>query len=362
MSEKKFKICLTGGGTGGSVTPLLGLYDYLVTTPDFNSNDFIWLGSRNGLEKAIVTEKGIAYLSIFSGKLRRYFSLQNILDILFIKIGFLQSLYFLFKYRPNIIISAGSFVAVPVVVAGWFLRIPSIVHQMDVRPGLANKIMAKFASTITVTFDKSLSNYGDKAILAGNIVRPEIKQAPKLDKISIKKELKMTGSKPVLLVVGGGTGASGINKLIINNQTELEKICQMIHQTGADKEQGVVSKNYQAVEFLSAQLLAKYYSIADLVISRAGLGFISELSALSKPSVVIPMPNSHQEDNANLLKEKKASYIVDQNISSENFVSAIKDLLNNLGELDSLGRNIHNIMSTDAEIVFYNLIKKYIKY
>jgi len=143
------KVLLVGGGTGGSVSPLLAVAKNLrFKKPEI---EFLWLGSRNGPEKKMVTSQDIEFKWIFSGKLRRYFSWRNFVDPFFILAGLFQSFILLYKERPNIVVSAGSFIAVPTSLAAWFFRVPVLIHQQDVRPGLANKILAYVAKRITVT-------------------------------------------------------------------------------------------------------------------------------------------------------------------------------------------------------------------
>lgn len=352
---------MTGGGTGGSVTPLLGLADYLIKTENLSKDNFIWIGSNTGLEKNLVEQFGIRYFGISSGKLRRYFSIRNFIDPFLIKFGFFQSLFFLKREQPALIISAGSFIAVPAVIAGWCLRIPSLVHQMDVRPGLANKLMAPFAKIITVTFEKSLHDYGAKALLVGNIVREEIKKAKDLNRDELAKNYKLDPALPIVLVVGGGTGAEAINALILNNLSLLTSFCQILHIMGEGKDRGQETINYRIFDFLSADKLAECYALADLVISRAGLGFISELSFLSKPSIIIPIPDSHQEDNAKLLAESEAAFTLDQNtVTDKQFLITVQEILNDKKILKRFSQNIHLLINTEAEAKMTAIIKNII--
>ena len=165
---KPYKILLTGGGTGGSVAPLLAIAESLTM------QDFLWLGTKSGPERKMVEEAGIKFKAISGGKLRRYFSFKNLGDIFKIKLGFFQSLFIMLKWRPNLVMSAGSFISVPVVYAAWLLRVPALIHQQDVKAGLANKLMAPFSKVITVAFEKSLADYGKKAIWIGNPVRQSL--------------------------------------------------------------------------------------------------------------------------------------------------------------------------------------------
>ena len=155
QNNKIKKIILSGGGTAGSVTPLLAIVDEF-RKEKLDNYEFLWIGTKNGPEKKLVEDAKIKFIKINSGKLRRYFSFRNFSDIFLMIIGFFQSLIVLIKYKPNLMISAGGFVSVPVALASWILRIPILIHQQDARPGLANKIMAFFAKKITVTFEKSL--------------------------------------------------------------------------------------------------------------------------------------------------------------------------------------------------------------
>ena len=172
--NKKFvKIILTGGGTGGSVAPLLGVAEMLqrrdakscVSTDA--GYEFLWIGTKHGPERAMVEREKIEFIAIPSGKMRRYASFKNFIDPFFILAGFFKSLYIILKWKPDFVMSAGSFVSVPVIWAAWLLRVPSLVHQQDARPGLANVLMAPFAGVITVTFEKSLMDYGKKAVWIG---------------------------------------------------------------------------------------------------------------------------------------------------------------------------------------------------
>lgn len=362
MPIQNIKICFSGGGTGGSVTPLLAIYEHLVRIKKTSKEDCIWLGSRTGLERRLVENLNLPFKAIASGKLRRYFSFRNIIDPFFVLFAFFQSLYFLFTNRPDVVMTAGSFVAVPVAVAGWLLRIPVIVHQMDVRAGLANKLMAPFAKVVTTTFAESLADYGAKARMVGNPVRAEIKKVLSYNPVTIRNKMKLELDTPVLLVVGGGTGAEGINLLIESTRVELEKFCQIIHQTGVNKGAGETSARYRRFDFLDADFLADVYAVSDLVISRAGLGFITELAYLEKSAIIIPMPHSHQEDNANLLKDRVASVVLSQEeITPQVFIKVVKSLLQNKQTREELGKNIGQIMPKETERTFTAIIEELLK-
>jgi UDP-N-acetylglucosamine--N-acetylmuramyl-(pentapeptide) pyrophosphoryl-undecaprenol N-acetylglucosamine transferase len=352
------KILLTGGGTFGSVTPLLAIKEELEANGD--NHEFLWVGTKNGPEKAFVGGQGIDYKGIYSGKLRRYFSLINITDIALIKLGFFESLSIIKKFKPDVIISAGSFVSFPVVLAGWIFKRPILIHQLDIRPGLANKLMAPFAKKITVGFKNSLNDYSDKKTTwTGNPIRSSLKVSMSSDKI--KEKFGLEKDLPILLVLGGGTGALQINKLIEDSLNELIKFCQIIHVTGRGKlNKDLKSEKYHVYDFLDN--LPEAYKIADGVISRAGLGTLSELAVLGKPSLIIPMPGSHQEENADIYLEAGAILLADQRkLNKESFVVKVKKIMYNKKLRVELGENMKKISKTGSNQEIVYIIKNIVK-
>ncbi len=368
MQKNTKKILLTGGGTGGSVAPLLAVAEELCKPPSgFRATGWLWLGTKKGFEKQMVENAGIKFKPIFSGKFRRYFSWCNFIDIFFIFTGFIQSFFIILKWRPNLVMSAGSFVSVPVVWAAWLLRIPVLIHQQDARPGLANKLMAPFARIITVTFEKSLADYGEKAVWTGNPVRskkfPPKADHPRAEEVRSKKleEFGFKNDLPVVLVIGGGTGAMAINKLIGQSLDKLTKFCQIIHITGKNKRTNTQhpTPNTQTYEFLNAQQMAEAYSASDIVVSRCGMSVLTELSYLVKPAILIPIPDSHQEENAEIFKEKNAAIVLDQKkLTGEILIDNIKKLINDKELRDEISNNIGQVIKRGANERIIKIIRQ----
>lgn len=355
MNNSKTKIILSGGGTGGSVVPLLALFDNLKNQANL---EFIWLGTRGGIEEKMIASENIPYQAISSGKLRRYFSLQNLVDIFIIIFAFFESLVFLIQQKPKLIISAGSFVSVPSVWAAWILRIPVLIHQQDVRAGLANKLMAPFANIITVTFESSLSDYGKKAIWTGNPVRNQLTNL-NIGREEAKKYFNINSDKPVIFVVGGGTGAIALNELIISSLNKLIPHCEIIHVFGKGKGDDTKIEGYHAYEFLDSLGMTNAYATSNLVISRCGLGILTELSNLGKASILIPMPDSHQEDNAKIFADNKAAIVLNQkDLNPEKFSNKILDLLNNAELKNKLSENIKKVIKKEASEEIVKIIKQ----
>lgn len=356
MKTNKKKIILSGGGTGGSVTPLLQIYKELKY--EF---DFLFIGTHSGIERELVKKEAIEYQSILSGKWRRYFSLLNFIDIFKIFIAFWQSLFLLKKEKPDLIISAGGFVAVPLSIAAWFWRIPVIVHQQDVVPGLANKIMAKFSRIVTVTFESSLQDYGKKAKWIGNL-GPDLKNFSSNRREVLKKYNINSSYLPVILIIGGGTGSSFLNQLVAQSVDDLIIFTRVIHISGrAERSDGnkVMREGYQKIDYIiSHQDLLDLMMEADLVVSRCGLGALTELSFLKKSAILIPMPNSHQENNAQEFEKLKAAKILsEKNLRPDILINEIKNILNNPDLKNRLSENISLVIKNgNAEMI--NIIKE----
>lgn len=343
------KVLFVGGGTGGSVTPLIAIAQYLKA--EVTNIQCVWFGTASGPEKKLVMAEDIIYYRILSGKLRRYFSLKNFIDIFLVFFGVIQSFLFLIKIKPDVIVSAGSYVAVPVGIAAWILRIPHLIHQQDLLPGLANKILSYLAKTITVSYPEEAQFFKlKKVVYTGNPVRFSIFAG---NKEKARELLGLEQSLPTILVVGGGTGALRLNQLVTGALPELLTFCQIIHITGKNKKFAPLavknlSNRYHQFDFLVNEI-PDILAIADLVITRAGMGFLTELSALSKASIIIPMPNSHQEINAKYFCEKKATLCFDQNsLSSQSLVQDIKDLIYDQASLNFLRFNINKLYQPDA--------------
>jgi UDP-N-acetylglucosamine--N-acetylmuramyl-(pentapeptide) pyrophosphoryl-undecaprenol N-acetylglucosamine transferase len=337
--EKERKILLVGGGTLGSVSPLLAIAE------KYPAN-YLFVGTKDGPERSVVEAIGLDFKHIVSGKLRRYFSWQNFVDIFKLKIAWWQSLFLLFKFKPDIVLTAGSFVAVPVVWAAWFLRIPVIVHQQDIKVGLANKLMAPFAKKITITFEISKNLFSTKkVIVTGNPVRTGSK------KIS---------DQPAIVITGGGLGARGFNKFLSEFIPRLTKTHQVHHILG-DKnyDQALDLPNYRAYRFVK-EGMSDLLSQSDIVISRAGLSITTEVAAHKKALVLIPIPESHQEDNAKFFAQNNAAIMVRQ--GSGKILSRYLDkLLPNKQLQQALAGNLYNLFPKNPVDNYIKLIEDVLK-
>ena len=279
------RIILTGGGTAGHVTPNIALLPRLREL----QYDIHYIGSYNGMEKQLVEQQGIPYHGISSGKLRRYFSLQNFTDPFRVLKGFSEANRLIKQLKPDVIFSKGGFVSVPVVIAGKKNHVPVIIHESDMTPGLANKLCIPVAEKVCCNFPETMKNIpADKAVLTGSPIRAELAEGSKLAGLNM---CGFTANKPVIMVIGGSLGAANVNKAVRDALPKLLEDFQVVHLCGKDKIDNLLlnTPGYKQFEYIKAEL-KDIFAMADVVISRAGANAICELLALKKPNILIPLP------------------------------------------------------------------------
>ncbi len=305
------KIVLTGGGTAGHVTPNIALIPRLQEL----GYDISYIGSYNGIEKKLIEELGIPYYGISSGKLRRYFDLKNFSDPFRVLKGFREARALMKKLKPDVVFSKGGFVTVPVVIAAGRSRIPAVIHESDMTPGLANRLCLRSASRICCNFPETVKNLpADKAVLTGTPIRQELLSG------SRKKALEFCGfheEKPVIMVVGGSLGAVAVNNNVRSILPELLKEFQVIHLCGKGKTDESLNgtAGYVQYEYIKEEL-PDLFALSDLVISRAGANAICEIKALRKPNLLIPLSaNASRGDqilNARSFERQNFSVVLEE--------------------------------------------------
>ncbi len=371
VNKLKKTIILSGGGTGGSVTPLLAVAKELLSVND--ELELLFVGTDTGPERSIVanfrTPKGVSlrFRAIPSGKLRRYFSWRNFSDLFKIITAFFVSCRLLRQERPGVIVSAGGFVSVPLVWAAYFLNIPVIIHQQDVRPGLANRLMAPVARLVTVTFEKSLRDYGQKAAWIGNPSPGHNQEV--VDAAATRLRCGFCANKPLVLITGGATGSVAINNLVFSAAKSLSSRAQIMHLTGKGKlpdssklESLKLLPDYRLAEFMQNDDLLQLMASADLIVSRCGLATLTELCALGRPAILIPMPDSHQEDNALVFEKAKAAVVLNQkDLSPLKFSEEIFQVIFDSQKKEELARNISRVMKKDGADIMASFILEILK-
>ncbi|MBQ8559798.1 MAG: undecaprenyldiphospho-muramoylpentapeptide beta-N-acetylglucosaminyltransferase [Tyzzerella sp.] len=278
------RIILTGGGTAGHVTPNIALLPRLKEL----GYDIHYIGSYTGIEKELIEQFGIPYHGISSGKLRRYFSVQNFTDPFRVLKGFGEANKLIKSLKPDVIFSKGGFVSVPVVMAGKKCHVPTIIHESDMTPGLANKLSIPSATKVCCNFPETLEHLPkEKAVLTGSPIRQELLSGSKEAALAF---CGLTPDKPVILIVGGSLGSVAVNNAVRAILPELLKEFQVIHLCGKGKTDESLKnlKGYVQFEYIK-QELKDLFALCDIVISRAGANAICELLALHKPNLLIPL-------------------------------------------------------------------------
>lgn len=320
------RIVLTGGGTAGHVTPNLALIPEL----EKEGYDIHYIGSFDGIEKKLIEDYKIPYYGVSTGKLRRYLDPKNFSDPFRIIKGFAEARKILKELDPDIVFSKGGFVSVPVVRAAHSLKIPCIIHESDITPGLANKLCIPCASKVCCNFPETLEYLpADKCVLTGSPIRSELAEGDR------KKGMDFCGffeNKPVLLVIGGSQGAGSINKAVRDTLNKLLEDFQIVHICGKDKVDNLLLNvpGYKQFEYIKGEL-KDVFALADIVVSRAGANSICELLALRKPNLLIPLPaTSSRGDqllNAASFEAQGFSLVLHEDALDErNFVDKIHEL------------------------------------
>lgn len=317
------KIILTGGGTAGHVTPNIAMLPLLRE----EGYDISYIGSYNGIEKKLITEQGIPYYGIASGKLRRYLDLKNLTDPFRVIKGYFQAVKLIKTLQPDVVFSKGGFVSVPVVLAAHKNHVPVIIHESDMTPGLANKLCIPSASKVCCNFPETVSMIPDnKGILTGTPIRAELSEGNRQTGLDL---CRFTSSKPVILVMGGSLGALHVNEAIRSILPRLLERFQIIHLCGKGKvdESFYSTTGYYQFEYIDKEL-KDLFAAADIVVSRAGANAIFELLTLHKPNLLIPLPagasRGDQILNANSFKNQGFSMVLpEEELTDESLYNAI---------------------------------------
>jgi len=337
---------MAGGGSGGSATPILAVAAEIRKREP--SAELLLLGTHDGPEGVLAAEQDIPFVGVSTGKLRRYWDTENFVDLGRIAQGLGQSLGQVRRFRPDVAFGAGGFASVPPLAAAGLTRVPVLIHQQDVIPGLANRLLVPLARRITVALPDTIHHFPrGRSALRGNPVRPQIVDGRPEEAIRL---LNLDPSLPILVVTGGGTGALGLNRIVTSSAPAFVGFCQVVHLTGRGR--GVptpdLGARYQQHEFLVEEM-PHLLAAATVVLTRAGMGTLSELSALGKPAIVVPLPDSHQGANARAFARAGAALALDQSrLTPDRLASVVHDLLDDEPRRRALSEAIHGYLPSDA--------------
>ena len=372
-------IVFTGGGTGGHIFPGLAVADELrqLCTEAGKDCRIIWIGSSKGMDRSIIEKSGSVdtFYGIPTGKLRRYFSLENLVDVFKIIGGCIASFFLLLKLRPAVVFSKGGFVSVPPCLAAGLLKIPVFTHECDFSPGLATKLNSRVAKKVLLSYPETARYFGEKfkgrLEVTGNPVRPIFYNT---DKEKGRRFLQLQEGKPVLLVLGGSSGARQINNLVLENLSYLTEHFQVVHQTGGEKahfDEAAIPQNisgtYKHYGFIYSEM-ADVLACADLVLSRSGANSLWECAVLGKAMVLVPLCGSgtrgDQVENARFFVDSGVALsLVGDEADSQHLQEALNKMLD--GDFRSkcsakaLELGLRNRPAkTIAEIVFSEIFPK----
>lgn len=349
------KIVLTGGGTAGHVSPNLALLPALKEL----GYEVYYIGSYDGMEKALVAPYGLPYTGISTGKFRRYFDLRNFSDPFRVLKGIGEAKRALRSIRPDIVFSKGGFVSVPVVRAAHDLRIPVICHESDITPGLANRLCIPMASKVCCNFPETMKDLPkDKAVYTGTPIRAELLNGSRERALAFTG---LSGKKPVILVIGGSLGATAVNDAVRAALPELLPSYDIIHLCGKGKLDPSLegTEGYRQYEFIREEL-PDLFALADLAVSRAGANAICELLTLKKPNLLIPLSakasRGDQILNARSFERQGFSAVLEEEaVTTQSLTAAVNDLYASRGRyIEAMTKS----SGTDSIRVITDLIEK----
>jgi len=346
---------LTGGGSAGHVTPNLALIPHLLK----DQWEIHYIGTEDGIEHTLISNlPQVTYHSVKSGKLRRYMDVKNLTDPFKVMMGIGQSMGIIRTLKPRVIFSKGGFVSVPIVVGGWINRVPVVIHESDITPGLANKIAIPFAQKVCTTFPETLQHIKEgKGIHTGTPIRQELFHG---DGEKGRRLCGFVPDKPVLLMMGGSLGAVSINKVLRKILKKLTTRFQVVHICGKgniDPEYQDM-KDYKQFEYIGEEL-PHILAMADIIISRAGANSIYEFLALRKPNLLIPLPLSASRGdqilNARSFEKQGFSKVLPQEeLNEDSLYLAILDLYRNRSQYVNAMRSGSSVNGVDKilEVIY----------
>jgi UDP-N-acetylglucosamine--N-acetylmuramyl-(pentapeptide) pyrophosphoryl-undecaprenol N-acetylglucosamine transferase len=354
------RVVIAGGGTGGHTSAGLAVATAIIE----RGADVHWIGSQTGVEARRVPEAGIPFHAVHTGKLRRYWDWQNVPDLaLRAPVGALQSWRLLHQLRPGLLFATGGFVSLPPALAARSLGIPIVVHEQTSVPGLANRIVARFARRIALSFPVSGDSFPrNRTVLTGNPLRPELLGG---SREAACRRFSFDPAMPIVYITGGAQGSHTINRTVSEILPALLADCQIIHQCGDNAETGdrawlaaraqalapPFAPRYAVIPYVGAEL-RDVYAAADLVVGRSGAGTVNECLHLGRPAIFIPLPGTsgdEQTANARLVERAGGGILLTQeSLTPDRLLDAVRRLIEDRAALKAMGENARSLAMPDA--------------
>lgn len=361
--------------TGGHLTPVLAIIDELP-----KDSEVIFIGrkyslegdSSLSLEYNTITERGITFIPIRAGRIQRKMTRYTLPSVIKIPIGLIEAIHILRKVKPDVVLGFGGYISVAVGLAAYLLHIPLVIHEQTLESGLANKILARFATKVCISWQQSARFFPkNKTVLTGNPVR----KFPRSDFYSTGGQLPGTSySLPLIYITGGSAGSHAVNELIKGCLDQLLQKSRVIHQTGDAQEYRDyerlsalrktmperLQKRYLLAKFIKPYDIGNILKEATLVISRSGMNTITELLKFGKPCLLIPLPygqRNEQLKNAQFIKKTGiGDYLIQENISSGQLLSRVESMLENISKYIIHTRDAKTLIPDDAAARIINIL------
>lgn len=346
------RVLISGGGTGGHIYPALAVATQL---QEEYQVDILYLGSDDGLETAVVPAAGLRLAVIQAGKLQRFVSWRTLTGIARVPMGVAQAVGIVRRFNPDVAFTSGGYVAVPAGLAARLNRVPFLMHQQDVPPNLSNRLLAPLATRISVAFADSLQYFpAEKTISLGNPLRQAILDVRQTPPHEARAQLGLDGDVPLLLVTGGSQGARHLNQVTCQALPELLTFCQVLQISGTklfgetralaermlEGTGEAIQRRYRLVPYMDTEMPLALQA-ATLVVCRSGASTLSELAALGKPGILIPLPpsigSSPQEANAAMFERQGAAEVIlDAQMKPELLVKRVQSIISSSTSLQQM--------------------------
>jgi UDP-N-acetylglucosamine--N-acetylmuramyl-(pentapeptide) pyrophosphoryl-undecaprenol N-acetylglucosamine transferase len=366
-AEKEYntgmRILVSGGGTGGHIYPALAVARELMKRFDA---ELLFLGDINGLETRIVPAAGIPFAGITAGKLRRYLSAGTLTDLGRVPKGVAQAIGHVRRFNPDAAFTSGGYVSVPAGLAARLCGVPLVMHQQDIPPNLANRLLTPLATRISVSFPDSLRYFPkDRTSLAGNPVREEVLALAGGSSATYRPQFGLDYKLPMLLVTGGSQGARHLNQVIAKALPRVLPHCQVLHVSGEytfDETRAAAERALSATPELRSRYAIFAYlkdempmalAASDVVLCRSGAATLAELGIIGRPSILVPLPpgftGSPQQVNAEMfVRAGAAEMILDKRLSVDRLLGALLPLLRDTERRTAMGAAARELAHPDA--------------
>lgn len=350
------RIVVTGGGTGGHISPLVAVIEELTREPGV---DLLWIGSSSGPEQKAAESLGVQFRGIQTGKFRRYFDVRTFADILRVPVGLVQAYAILLQYNPDVVFGKGSSVSLIVILAAWLLGKRIIVHESDTVPGWSNRIASFCARRVLLGFASSKRFFPRRPPKLFQVTGIPVRQyLHHVDKEWAYAFLNAAHNRPTILILSGSQGASRVNQVVVGCLEQLLESAQVIHISGERHYDCIrrmtgqfTSRGYHLYKTLGKEL-GLAYELADVVISRAGASSLAELALFAKPTIVIPLPGSaggHQAENARFYKLHGACELLhERDLDGTTLIARVRSLLDDANARTALATNVYKLAHPNA--------------